>query len=132
MEKLIFDITVHPTHELIAKCSCCGKELKREYWESYFSYSLVKRRIERTVSTCKYCGAVFVEKKKVPKWESTGKRFEEIAKAKNGDFLIWRSGGPFWKWRYRTYGAVYADQIGRVRGKAAAKTACEKHKEWRI
>lgn len=129
MDKIVFDSLWHPEHVLIAKCSACGKELAREKWKSYFSFERDKSRLIRTIKSCKHCGALFLEMKKTPVWEKTNKKFEIIAKGKNGDFLIWKAGNV-WKWRYRAYGELYANQIGRAASKAEAQKACAKHKEW--
>ena len=51
------------------------------------------------------------------------------AKCTNGDFLIWRYGNSY-KWRYRTYGKQYADQIGYAATLELAKKACESHEDF--
>lgn len=120
------------TKEIVATCSECHVELKRDEWYSLGDYSRKKKQMEQTIAKCPFCGAVFKEetKKANIKWERT-KDGDYIAKAKNGDFLVYKW-GRVWKYRYRKYGEQYAEFIFWKHTKDDAMKACKQHAEWKI
>ena len=120
------------TKEIVATCSLCRVELKREEWTTLGDYQRRTKRFKQTIAKCPFCGAVFKEEtlKANIKWERT-KDGDYIAKAKNGDFLVWKYGYGY-KCRYRAYGAVYADGIIWKRTKEEAMRVCQQHPEWKI
>lgn len=129
MEKLVFSTTVFPKRQVFATCSACGQEVVRVEYGHYEDYKRQRRKIERTTLKCPHCKAVFVELKGGPKWERTSEG-DLIAKAENGDFLVWKYGYGY-KWRYRTYGELQPKAILWARTVKEAKAACERHVEWR-
>ena len=132
LKKILIDTIVHPKKEVVATCSVCRVELKREEWDTLGCHQRKKKEMEKTIVKCPFCGAVFKEENKKAniKWERT-KDGDYIAKAKNGDFLVWKYGYGY-KCRYRAYGAVYADGIFWKRTKDEAMKACQQHPEWKI
>jgi hypothetical protein len=132
LKKVLFDTIIHPKKELVAKCSVCKTVLKREEWVSVSDHQRKKKHIEKCLSKCKHCGAIFKEMQ--PKadivWERTPSG-DYIAKAKNGDFLIWKW-GKIWKYRYRKYGEQFPDGVFWKRTKEDAQRACQKHREWKL
>lgn len=116
----------YPKKGLKAVCSDCGFVMCEMEWNTYPDYKSKKAKLIKKYSFCQKCGAV--NKTCAPTWrkESNG---DWSAKCKNGDFIIWRYGSAY-KWRYRRYGGVYADQIGFAKTLAQAKRACENHEEW--
>jgi hypothetical protein len=63
-------------------------------------------------------------------WEKTDTG-DLLAKAKNGDFRVWKE-GHIYKWRYREYNTKYPAEIFVAMDKAAAQKACTRHKEWKL
>lgn len=126
---------IHPNKEIIVSCGHCNAEIERIAWETYHDYN--RKRVEalKTFSACPKCGAHFKRlSENAPKWEKAEKgvgRGSLIAKCKNGDFLIFKY-GSIYKWRYRKYGNLYADEMGNARTKDLAKKLCQKHKEWKL
>lgn len=124
------------TKEVVATCSVCGTELKRESWHSLGDYSRKAKQFKQTIAKCPFCGAVFKETKSLI-WEKKtvlrGRRKETdyIAKAKNGDFLVWKWGGGY-GYRYRKYGVENPDGIFWKRTRDEAMRACRQHPEWKI
>lgn len=132
MKTIEIDTVVFPLKEIRAICPTCKTELKRVSWTSLSEHQRKKREIEKSVSKCQFCGERFLEnnaKAKIP-WERTSCG-DYIAKAKNGDFLIWKYGYG-WKYRYRAYGAENPDFIAWKRTKDEAIKACERHAEWKL
>lgn len=132
MEKaagLCVKAVVMPSKELIASCNACNAVLAREPWSGYHDYNRRKAAVEKRFFSCPKCKTQFQVSRETPSWtkEPNG---DLVARCKNGDFCIWKYGNAF-KWRYRTYGKQYADQIGFAATKEYAKSACERHKEWR-
>lgn len=123
------------TKEIVATCSVCHMELKREEWTTLGDFQRKDKRIKQTIAKCQFCGATFKEARLV--WETRtclrGRRKETdyIAKAKNGDFLVWKWGGGY-GYRYRKYGAENPEGIFWKRTKEEAKRACESHAEWKL
>ena len=119
-----------PKKELIALCKACNAVLAREPWSGYHDYNRRKAAVEKRFSNCPKCKAQFQVLREKPKWEKE-KNGDLVARCKNGDFCIWKYGNAF-KWRYRTYGTLYATQMGFATTKEYAKSACERHKEWKL
>ncbi len=136
LKKILIDTIVHPKKEVVATCSVCRVELKREEWDTLGCHQRKKKEMEKTIAKCPFCGAVFKETKSLI-WEKKtvlrGRRKEVdyIAKAKNGDFLIWKWGGGY-GYRYRKYGVENPDGIFWKRTKDEAMKACQQHPEWKI
>lgn len=129
MVHIIFQPLVTPKKEVVAYCSVCYHELSREPWEHYSEYNRKVKKIEKCTYECPHCRVTFKEKIVVPKWEKSGS--DLIAKALNGDFLIWKWGYCF-KWRYRKYGETQPESINYAKTKELAQKACAKHAEWRV
>lgn len=127
---LNFNAVVFPAKEMIVSCTSCNAELAREVWNSYHDYNRKQAAARKRFARCPKCKTAFKVSRETPTWETAGNG-DLIAKGKNGDFCIWRYGNAF-KWRYRTYGKQYADQIGFAVTKEYAKSMCERHKEWRL
>ena len=128
MQGIKFEPLVSPKKEIVATCPACGKELSRAGWEHYEEYKRQKRKIEKAIKECPHCKAAFAEKVPQPKWEKTTAG-DLIAKAKTGDFLVWKYGSGY-KWRYRRYGEEAPRAIYWNRRKEDAQRACAKHEEW--
>lgn len=132
MAKLEFDTLIVPEKLIIAHCSVCKKEIKRTDYGHYEDFKRQKSKLEKSIFECPYCDAVFIVRATavcIP-WEKT-KDGDYIAKAQNGDFLVWKYGYGY-KWRYRKYGAQSPEQIHYVRTKAEAQKACMRHPEWKL
>ncbi len=131
MPNLNFNTLIYPKSEIIALCSICQKEVGRIEYDGYGDHSRQKGRLAQQVTECPHCKAVFQEKEKtaVIPWERTTAG-DYIAKATNGDFLVWKWGNGY-KWRYRTYGEQAPEQINFAKTKKDAQRACERHREWR-
>ena len=128
--KLLISSTVLPKAEVSANCSECGLEIKRLPWNGYFDYHKQRAKLKK-IGFCPFCKSQFKEGIMVnpPKWERDEKG-RMIAKCKNGDFMVWRE-GRIWKWRWRVYGGIYANHLGRSMTKTEAMRACERHGEWK-
>lgn len=128
--KIVISSTVLPKSEVIASCSECEAEIKRLEWKSYFDYTRQRGKLKK-IEVCPFCKSSFKEGviTNPPKWERDEKG-RMIAKCKDGDFMVWRE-GRIWKWRWRIYGGVYANYLGRSATKATAMKACERHNEWK-
>lgn len=131
MANINFSPTVFPKKEIVAKCAECGKEIERREWEYYTQYNRLVKKILATATKCPHCGAVFREneKKAVIPWQKTTDG-DYIAKAQNGDFLVWKYGFGY-RWRYRRYGVKEPERINYARTKAEAQKACQRHAEWK-
>lgn len=116
----------YPKKGLKAVCNVCGFVAYETEWDSYHDYKAKKARLAKKYTFCQKCGAV---NEGVPKWVKTDNG-DWQAKCRNGDFLVWKYGNSY-KWRYRTYGGTYADQIGFSRTLDQAKKACQRHEEWK-
>ena len=118
--------------EIVATCSVCVTELSRDEWYSLGDYSRKMKQFKKSIAKCPYCGAVFKEEtlKANIKWERT-KDGDYIAKAKNGDFLVWKYGYGY-KCRYRAYGAESPDGVIWKRTREEAMKVCKQHPEWKI
>ena len=129
---LRFNPVIFPKKEIVAFCSCCGEELARRGWESYGDYNRQVKRIEREIEHCKKCKATFKTTASVADiaWSKTADG-DYIAKAKNGDFLVWKYGYGY-KWRYRKYGVNAPERINFAKTKDEAKSACKRHVEWKL
>ena len=130
MTKLNIDSMIFPEKAVIARCSVCNKEIKRVPYGHYEDYKRQARKLEKSVFDCPHCGAVFIVREKKPSWEKT-KGGDYIAKALNGDFLVWKYGWG-WKWRYRRYGATSPESINYAKTKDEAMRACTRHAEWKL
>ncbi len=119
-----------PTAVLVAKCPVCETELARLSFNGYHDYNNKRSSVRKKIRRCSQCKAVFSVSNEKPTWERT-KNGDLIAECLNGDFLVWKYGNAY-KWRYRTYGKQYADEIFFARTKEEAQRACERHKEWRM
>ncbi len=129
MQEIKFESIVFPKKEIVATCSACGEELARAEWGHYEDYKRQKRKIERVVKSCPHCGElVGAQEEPKPRWEKT-LAGDMLAKAKNGDFLVWKHGNGY-KWRYRRYGEESPRAIYWNRKRTDAQRACERHKEW--
>ena len=130
LANLIFNPVLVPKKEVVARCSLCGHELARRGWEYYTDYNLQVKKLKASVEECHNCKARFKDsaKKVVIPWERT-KDGDYIAKAKNGDFLIWKYGYGY-RWRYRKYGTEAPERINFAKTKDEAKMACERNVEW--
>ena len=128
--KLFISSTVLPLSEVVAHCSECGKEIKRQSWNGYHDYIRQRDKL-RKIEYCPFCKSAFKEgvTTNPPKWERDEKG-RMIAKCKDGDFMVWKE-GRIWKWRWRVYGGIYANHLGRSMTKADAMRACERHGEWK-
>jgi hypothetical protein len=115
-----------PKKWLKAVCNVCGFVVSEIEWESYPDYRNKKSKLVKKYTFCQKCGAV---NEGVPKWIRV-ENGDWQAKCKDGDFLIWKYGSSY-KWRYRTYGKLYADQIGFSKTIDQAKKACERHEGWK-
>lgn len=72
-KKILIDTIVHPKKEIVATCSVCRVELKREEWDTLGCHQRKKKQMEQTIAKCPFCGAVFKEtakKANIP-WERT-------------------------------------------------------------
>lgn len=118
-----------PNLEIIAICPVCNTEMGRLGYNGYADYGRQLKRLKAQIDSCEHCGAIFREKAKkaVIPWGRTLSG-DYIAKAKNGDFLVWKDGGRY-KWRYRVYGGQ-TPEIHFARTKQDAMAACERHGEW--
>lgn len=127
-----FQPVIFPKKEVVAQCSCCGAELSRRGWESYNDYNRQVKRLTSVLEECPKCKARFkeAEKKANIPWERT-KDGDCVAKARDGDFLVWKYGYGY-KWRYRKYGAEAPERINFAKTKDEAKRACERHVEWKM
>ena len=121
--------TVHPRNEVIATCGVCGAEIGRLTYDGYADHGRQKARLKK-IPSCKHCGAEYIARPAFIKWEKTSAG-DYMAKAANGDFLIWKYGFG-WRWRYRAYGAQSPNGIFYAKTRDAAKKACQKHAEWKI
>lgn len=132
LANLIFNPVVFPKKEIVASCSLCGHEVARRGWEHYTEYNRQVEKLTAYLEECPNCRARFKDsaKKVVIPWERTNDG-DYIAKAKNGDFLVWKYGYGY-KWRYRKYGAETQERINFAKTKDEAKRACERHVEWVI
>ena len=131
MAKLNLSTVIYPKSEIIAVCSICQKEVGRIAYDGYADHSRQKSKLIKQAEECPHCKAVFQEKAKKPDipWERTASG-EYIAKATNGDFLVWKWGNGY-KWRYRPYGQPHPDVVRTAKTKDLAQRACERHGEWR-
>ena len=132
MEKILISTTVFPTAELIAHCGSCGVEIKRLPYQGYFDCDRQRSKIKK-IASCPSCKCSFRKESSsstanMPKWERDEKG-RMFAKCKNGDFMVWKD-GRIWKWRWRVYGGLYANHLGRSSTKAGAMRACTCHREW--
>ena len=116
----------YPEKKLSAVCDKCGAVLFETGWDTYYDYKNKKAKLAKKYSFCQKCGTVNAG---TPKWEKETNG-DWSAKCKNGEFLIWKYGSAY-KWRYRTYGKIYADQIGFAKTLAQSKAACQDHEQWR-
>lgn len=132
LAELIFNPVLVPKKEVVARCSVCEHEVTRRGWEYYADYNRQVKKLKTSVENCPNCKARFKDgaKKVVIPWERT-KEGDYIAKAKNGEFLVWKYGYGY-KWRYRKYGADAPERINFAKTKDEAKRACEKHVEWKL
>ena len=126
---------LNPTKAIVVRCGKCNAELARLAWETYHDYNRKRAEALKRVSVCPNCGTQFkCLGENAPKWEKADKKLgygSLIAKCKNGDFLIFKY-GSIYKWRYRKYGNLYADEMGNARTKELAKKLCQRHKEWKL
>ena len=131
MANINFNPVVFPKKEIVATCSDCGKEIERREWEYYAQYNRLVKSIGKEIKACKHCKAVFQEseKKAVIPWHKTTDG-DYIAKAKDGDFLVWKYGFGY-RWRYRKYGAKEPERINYARTRAEAQKACQRHEAWK-
>ena len=128
MDKIIFSTTVFPRKEIIANCKACGTEIKCILYEGYFDYQAKKRKLEKSIKECPKCKAVFIDSKVNIPWVKLVNG-DYLARALNGDFLVWKD-GKIYKWRYRQYGAETA-QVYKAKTKGEAMRSCARHKEWK-
>lgn len=119
-----------PNLEIIAVCPVCNTEIGRIGYNGYADYGRQLKRLKAQIDGCEHCGASFREKAKkaVIPWGRTIAG-DWIARAKDGDFLVWREGQRY-KWRYRRYGAETVE-VHCALSKAAAMIACTKHEGWK-
>lgn len=129
MKQAVISVLLWPKKEIVANCPDCRKELVRVEYEGYADYHRKRKQAENSVAECPNCKAVFQERESVADipWGKTIAG-DYIAKAKNGDFLVWKDGGRY-KWRYRAYGGQ-TPEIHFARTKQDAMAACERHGEW--
>lgn len=125
--KLVFNSLILPNKLIVVECSECGKQVTEVPYESRSDNKLKKQRIIDNILVCPHCQAVFNERKVIC-WEKVWSG-EWLAKAKNGDFRIWRDGKRGYKWRYRKYGE-YPERINFAYTLKEAKDACARHREW--
>jgi hypothetical protein len=132
MEKrLEISVLIYPKKEIVVSCADCKEELLRVEYEGYADYSRKRRLAERQARVCTKCGAMFAplaDNVPVISWGRTIAG-DWIARAKDGDFLVWREGQRY-KWRYRRYGAETVE-VHCALSKAAAMIACTKHEGWK-
>lgn len=132
MREIKITVLIHPKLEIVAACPVCQREIGRIDYSGYADYSRQLKKLKTQITECPHCGAVFKETSKkadIP-WERTSSG-DYIAKAQNGDFLVWKWGYGY-KWRYIAYGAQTPEQINFERTRAAAQRACERHREWKL
>ena len=121
-----YSTSVFPRKEIVATCAECGVELARLAWSNYADHSRQKSKLIKELSSCPKCKAG--QPRKAVLWEKQ-RNGDLLAKAKDGDFLIWKHGFGY-KWRYRRYGNVYADRMGFAKSKEDAKRVCEADALW--
>ena len=130
LKKIVFAVELAP-RELIVKCPTCHVEIQRDSWENLNDFNRKRRMLTKAIAKCPYCGERFQPKNRVNiPWEKT-KDGDYIAKAKNGDFLVWKFGRGY-KCRYRKYGEEAPDGVIWRRTKEDAMRTCELHPEWKI
>lgn len=132
MGEINMRIFVQPKKEIVAYCASCENELGKIEFTSYYDFDRNYHKLKDGIYKCSNCGEIFrlsSKKDKIP-WERT-KEGNYIAKAKNGDFMIWKYGYVY-KWRYRKYGDKYPERIFTARTKDMAIKACKRHKEWKL
>ncbi|MBQ5930451.1 MAG: hypothetical protein IIX02_06640 [Clostridia bacterium] len=127
MGKITTTVLLRNEKVVIGTCSACKKEVGREHYESFFDFSRKEKRV-LSIAKCPHCGEIFKEGAAI-KWERTAKG-DYIAKAKNGDFLVFKWGNV-WKWRYRRYGETTPESVRTARTRQDAMAACERHGEFR-
>ena len=116
--------------EIVATCAVCGQVLAKSEWHGYADYKRQRYKlVQRLPNECGGCGKSFIgDTKNLPKWtKNVIGDFQ--AKAKNGDFLVWKDGIGY-RYRFRKYGAESPREIRYARKKEDAFRACEKDKEW--
>lgn len=120
----------YPSKRLVVACTVCDTVLDSYEWETYSEYQSKKSRLKTKYVSCPECERreKKLAKVKPPKWERQSNG-DYQAECKNGDFLIWKYGQAY-KWRYRVYGGVYANQIGFAPNLKTAKEHCENYPEW--
>ena len=124
MDKLIFDILIHPKKEVIARCSKCNMVLANCEYISYFDCQRSQSKMRRRIDKCKKCNAVFFE---VPKWEKT--QFGWKAKCKEGEFVLYKDGRG-WKGHYHTPDDSYFFFLPWRSKVNMLKRVCETNKHW--
>ena len=133
LKKIYFE-TKNLPKELIARCPTCRMEIQRDSWESLADHQRKKRLLTKAIAKCPFCGERFKEKpeKAIIPWERLPNG-DYIAKAKNGDFLVWKEKGKNgYKCRYRNYGTKSPDGIVWASTKDKAMAMCTVHEEWKV
>jgi hypothetical protein len=122
-------VTDYPKKEIYAVCRDCGAEVYRETWDSNADYNRKKAVARKKYKGCPKCGTTAQKEDKLAiKWE---KQFngDWMAKARKGDFLIWKY-GRIWKARYRVYGAEMPVMLGFASTLELMKRRCERSEYW--
>ncbi|MBQ7913759.1 MAG: hypothetical protein IJ308_08505 [Clostridia bacterium] len=132
MAKIDWCVTAYPKSEIYGVCSECKQEVVRVAYDGYHDHRYKEARLKRQFTECPKCKKPVEDNAHLhkPKWEKQPNG-DWRAKAKDGDFLVWKYGNAY-KWRYRVYGGEYANYIGFALSLKEAKKACENHEKWEV
>lgn len=119
----------YPGKEIYGVCMTCNKEVVSKKWDGYIDYKYWRDKLKKEYEVCPYCAGKHVKASLTPPKFEKQTNGDWLAKARNGDFLIWKYGRAF-KWRYREYGRESANCVGFASKLSIAKKMCAKHEGW--
>lgn len=130
MLKMEWSTAVLPTSEIIGFCNECNTEICRMHYDGYHDHGTKLAHLKKKYAECPNCKAKAANTVKVsPKWKKLDNG-DYVAECKKGDFLVWKFGYAY-RWRFRTYGKVFADYGGQSYTRKKAQEACERCEEWK-
>ena len=129
--KLLIKPLLNPM-AILAICSACNKQVVKAKYDGYAEFRLKKRKYEKTIKACPYCGSAFHEEKASLQlaWRKSGKDY--VSDCENGRFIVFKWGHA-WRWSFCYYSeeTPRAENTGLCFAIESAKRVCEKHKEWK-